>query len=148
MKRILLCSALVLGVAFVSQAQVTEQTKPSGQGKNQLNMYKDIRTGTPLSLRVDTVTGLVVNRETGRPVDFFVNAETGDTISAQGGYIVNNFLMLKDSSYTLDNTRVTQKGKQLWDVSGNKELQVDKGWKKGDKYAGKNSTDPARRDSL
>ena len=131
MKRILLCSALVLGVAFVSQAQVTEQTKPSGQGKNQLNMYKDIRTGTPLSLRVDTVTGLVVNRETGRPVDFFVNAETGDTISAQGGYIVNNFLSLKDSTYTLDNTRVTQKGKQLWDVSGNKELQVDKGWKKG-----------------
>ena len=147
MKRILLCSALILGAAFASQAQVTEQTKPSGKDKNQLNMYKDIRSGTPLSLRVDTVTGLVVNRETGRPVDFFVNAETGDTISAQGGYIVNNFLTLKDSTYTLDNTRVTTKGKQLWDVSGNKELQIDKGWQKGS-YSGKNSTDPARRDSL
>lgn len=147
MKRILLFSAFILAAGVASQAQVTEKTKPAGQDKNSMNMYKDIRTGTPLSLRVDEVTGLVVNKETGRPVDFFVNSTTGDTISAQGGYIVNNFLSLKDSTYVLDETRVNLRDKKMWDVQGNKELQIDKGWQKGSKYAGKEKY-PAKKDSM
>ncbi len=147
MKRILLFSAFILGAGIASQAQVTEKTKPTGQDKNSMNMYKDIRSGSPLSLRVDDVTGMVVNKETGRPVDFFVNSTTGDTVAAQGGYIVNNFLMLQDSTYKIDESRVTLREKKMWDVQGNKELMIDKGWQKGAKGTEK-TTDPARKDSL
>ncbi len=119
-------SGLVIGIS--ADAQVTEKTKSyPDKNKHSLNYYKDIKTGDPLNLRLDSITGLVVNKTSGIPVDFFINSQSGDTVSSQG-YIVNNMLVNKDGLYSIDDSKVSKKGKQLWDISGNTELKYDKSW--------------------
>jgi len=128
MKKLILTAVSGLMIGFCANAQITEKSKSYPEkNKQSLNYYKDIKTGDPLNLRLDSVTGLVVNKSSGMPVEFFINIQSGDTVSSQG-YVVNNMLVNKEGTYFIDETKVNKKGKQLWDVSGNKELTYDKSW--------------------
>src|SRR5690349_25174378 len=54
--------------------------------------YRDIRTGQIQNLYYDKQKNMLVDRFTGRPVGFYSNAITGDTISRFGSYKFNNYL--------------------------------------------------------
>lgn len=127
MKKLLISAGACLLISVCANAQITEKSKSADKSKMGLNHYKDIKTGDPLNLRLDSVTGIVVNKTSGLPVEFFVNTQTGDTVSAQG-YIVNNLITQTDGVYKLNDTKVTKRGKQWLDVSTNQELKYDKSW--------------------
>ncbi len=120
-------AGVIVLISVSTNAQITDKSKPTDKSKTSLNYYKDIKTGDPLNLRLDSITGMVVNKSSGLPVDFFVNTQTGDTVSSQG-YIVNNMLTQKDGVYKLNDTKVSKRGKQWMDVSTNQELKYDKAW--------------------
>lgn len=127
MKKLLISAGACLLIAVCANAQITEKSKPFDKSKMSLNHYKDIKTGDPLNLRLDSITGMVVNKNSGLPVEFFVNTQTGDTVSSQG-YIVNNMITQKDGVYKLNDSKVTKRGKQWLDISTNQELKYDKAW--------------------
>lgn len=66
--------------------------------------------------------------DSNQPVDFFINSG-GDTVSSRGFYVVNNYLMRgNDQKYSLDTTKVQMRGKKMWGVERDRELEMDKNW--------------------
>jgi len=107
----------------------------------QQGQYRDIRTGRPLTLNYNQQSRSMYNTATGKPVDFYINVSTGDTISGNG-YIVNNYLQMQpDSSYRLDTGRIRMSNNRYYMMEGGKELPMDKNWQS-------NRTGGNRRDSL
>lgn len=51
--------------------------------------YLDLNTNDYVQLKKDSSSGLMVNAETGKPVDVFVDTETNDTIYGRTGKVVN-----------------------------------------------------------
>lgn len=60
------------------------------------NAYVDLETGETVKLEKDSVTGAMINVETGKPVTLYVNKKTKDTIYGPTGAVVNNKLRLND----------------------------------------------------
>lgn len=117
----LLCSAAISQIKPTSPNPETVKTKQSG-------MYMDVKSGKPIDLRYDAATASMYNTSTNKPVEFFIN-NGGDTISAHGFYVVNNYLTMKDDEYSLDKTKTSMRAKKIWGTSTNKELEMDKNWK-------------------
>lgn len=128
MKQSIITAAFaLLCTGAIAQTNPTS-TQPAKTGDKQQGMYKDIHSGKPLDLRYDAATSTMYNRNTNKPVDFFIN-NGGDTISSHGFYVVNNYLSLKDNEYSLDKTKSSMRDKKLWGTTSNKELEQDKNWK-------------------
>jgi hypothetical protein len=51
--------------------------------------YIDPNTGSSLNLREDTATGLMVDKETGKPVSMYVDTKNDDTIYGRTGKVIN-----------------------------------------------------------
>ena len=51
--------------------------------------YIDLNTGKHISIEKDPQTGYMVNAETKKPVDIYVDTETKDTIYGHTGKIIN-----------------------------------------------------------
>lgn len=90
--------------------------------------YKNVISGELLELTYDPSSGCMYNKVTGKNVDFFINASTGDTVAGKGFYIVNLYLQKHDNVFGIDRTKVDFKGKRMWDIRLNKELKTDKGY--------------------
>jgi predicted PilT family ATPase len=71
----------ILGCAFITGIY-------SCKGDSQAR-YLDLNTGNYLDLKKDSTTGLMVNAETGKPADVYVDTETHDTIYGHTGEVVN-----------------------------------------------------------
>ena len=125
-----ICAALTLSFAVQAQVETndTRDTNPDNSTGRQ-PQYTDIRTGQPLEYRFDSASHSILDPRSGKPIDFFVNSATGDTLTGSG-YIVNNYLTREDSVYTLDKQKVETRGDKLWELNGNKELMRDKNWEK------------------
>jgi len=130
MKKLIITGAIAV-ICFSAFAQTTPHPQQPVQDRNttQPGLYFDIKTGKPVDLRYDVPTTMMYERASGKPVNFFING-SGDTISSKGFYVVNNYLSLKDSEYMIDKTKTTMRGTKLWGNTINKELDVDKNWKK------------------
>lgn len=84
-----------------TSAYLQDTTPKRSTGQNKVSMqqgqYKDIKTGKPLALSYSQMSGMMYNGATGKPIDFYINAATGDTISGYG-YVVNNYLLMQPDS--------------------------------------------------
>lgn len=110
--------------------------------------YKDITTGDPLYLVYDPQQKRVMNSRTNEPVDFYINTATGDTISGNGHYVVNNYLMKQpDNTYAIDTSMVHISNNRYWSIKDNRELKTDGSWDKNLR-SGKNRMQRSGRDSL
>lgn len=129
MKKIfLLClgigATLFTGSAIAQVNPQTQRDQPNGQQPK----YLDIATGKPIDLRYNARDNMMYDRNTNKPVDFFLNGK-GDTVSSRGFYIVNNYLIRDNDTYRLDTSKVSMKGQQMWGIQSDKELERDKSWK-------------------
>lgn len=130
MKTILICLAMGMMASDLSAQDPT---------KNKSDLFFDIESRAPFTARYDSTSRTLYNTSTGRPVDFFINSK-GDTVSARGFYIVNNYLLRNNNTFQLDNERSIWRGEKLWDSRSQSELMRDRDW---ELY-----TQPPRRDSL
>lgn len=64
------------------------------------NTYVDLESGKRLMLRFDSTTGYVVEQNTNRRVNYFVDEATMDTINARGKVINNKVIRKADGSYS------------------------------------------------
>jgi hypothetical protein len=55
--------------------------------------YIDLNTGKAVTLEKDPQTGLLVNAETKKPVEIYVDTETHDTIYGPSGKIINGYVI-------------------------------------------------------
>jgi archaellum component FlaG (FlaF/FlaG flagellin family) len=65
--------------------------------------YIDPNTGSSLNLREDTATGLMVDKETGKPVSMYVDTKNDDTIYGRTGKVINGKIRrnkAEDGKYT------------------------------------------------
>lgn len=51
--------------------------------------YTDYSTGLPFELVKDATTGLMVDKETGKPLSIYIDHATSDTINGRTGKIIN-----------------------------------------------------------
>lgn len=161
MKTVLLATAFLSAVAFISPSKFStanhpapitcfqDSTAKNRQSNMQQQQYRDIRTGRPLTLNYNQQSRMMMNTTTGQPVDFYINASTGDTISGYG-YVVNNYLMMQpDSSYRLDMSRIRSTNNRYYSIKDNKELTMDKNWPGNRREnQGQRQDQNTRRDSL
>ncbi|MES2702376.1 MAG: hypothetical protein V4649_07045 [Bacteroidota bacterium] len=67
--------------------------------------YLDLRTNKQVTVRIDTVRGLV-NTETDQPIDLVVDPAKHDTIYGQTGNVVNYYIIHEGSDYRVDETKM------------------------------------------
>lgn len=57
--------------------------------QNSGSRYLDLNTNEYVDLKKDSTSGLMVNAETGRPIEVYVDTKTHDTIYGRTGEVVN-----------------------------------------------------------
>ena len=86
--------------------------------------FMDLKTGTPLTLRRDTVTYRYVDVNTGREVSYYYDPSTRDTFDSRG-YILNNSLIMKDGNYTIDEIKVIANPDNIKIKEGDNKMKMD-----------------------
>lgn len=61
--------------------------------------YEDLNTGTAFELVKDPQTGLMVDAETGKPLNIYVDLATKDTIDGRSGKIINGMIEKIDAHF-------------------------------------------------
>jgi hypothetical protein len=65
--------------------------------------YIDLETGKTISVEKDSTAGYIINAETRKPVDIYVNTKTHDTIYGKTGEVINNHVSKHpDGRYTYE----------------------------------------------
>ena len=122
---------IIAAITFFSM-QATAQTQDStlsGRNKQQYR-YIDINTGQPIKIRYDRTQRTTYDNQSNKPVDFYVNATTGDTLYGRGQYIVNGFLLNNPrGSWSLDSSRVRISEDGIYQLSDNTMLKTEKPYK-------------------
>jgi hypothetical protein len=59
--------------------------------------YVDLNTGQEVLIEKDSVTGYALNEETRKPVRFYINTTTKDTIDGRTGEVVRRTLVKRDN---------------------------------------------------
>src|SRR5690349_15406643 len=86
----------------------------------------DPKKGTPFDLYYNAQEKMTYNRETDKPVKFYVNTNTGDTVYGGGRYIVNGFVIRGDDGiYRLDDSKVMIDGDELKIIGENGKLKIE-----------------------
>jgi hypothetical protein len=60
---------------------------------NNKDQYVDLQTGKTITVEKDSSTGYMINTETKKPVDIYVNTATHDTIYGRTGKVINNHII-------------------------------------------------------
>ncbi|PWT97036.1 MAG: hypothetical protein C5B52_14530 [Bacteroidetes bacterium] len=131
MKKFVMAAGVVILSCAVMKASAqndsTRNNSPNGNySKNfQDSAFVDLTTGQTVNVRYDKAKKMSYNAETNRPINFYVNTATGDTIYGAGRYIINNYIMKNDSgTWQLDKSKVRSDVNGLYSTSDNKLLQV------------------------
>lgn len=65
--------------------------------------YVDLNTGRGIKLEKDPQTGLMVNTETKKPVNIYVDTKTHDTIYGPSGKVINGSIVrISDGTYVYE----------------------------------------------
>ena len=70
-------------------------TSCTGKGER----YTDLNTGMAFELVKDPKTGLMVDAQTGKPLNIYVDLATKDTIDGRSGKIINGMVQKIDASF-------------------------------------------------
>ncbi len=110
--------------------------------------YIDPNTGAPVDLYYNAHEKMTYDRETDKPVDFYVNTNTGDTIYGRGRFVVNGYLIrTQDGTLKLDDSRVKVDGDEIKIKDGDTKLKIDGDemkFKKEDEYKVKREGDSVK----
>jgi len=91
---------------------------------------------------------MTYNRETDKPVKFYVNTNTGDTIYGKGRFVVNGYIVRgEDGTYKLDDAKVKIDGDEIKIKDGDSKLKIDDDemkFKKDDDYKAKSEGDSVK----
>ena len=77
-----------LGLLIAGQSCTTKQPR-----------YVDLNTETPFELVKDPQTGLMVDAQTGKPLNIYVDLATKDTIDGRTGMVINGMVQKIDNSF-------------------------------------------------
>lgn len=87
--------------------------------------YKNLQTGEKVYI-IKSESGQAIDSVSGRPVEFYVNLETKDTIYGKSGEVVNNkIIKTADGVYKLDDSKFKTDVEKLMDSGKDVKVKVD-----------------------
>ena len=89
MKKILVIITVVMGLFWTSCKQEKET-------------YVDLRSGQPVKVEKDPVTGAWLNAETKEPLYIYVDTKKNDTIYGKTGAVIDGHVVKSDEVYWFD----------------------------------------------
>jgi hypothetical protein len=151
MKRIKQVFAIAGSILVFAACQNPDQNQEAIARDNTTGSqrYVDPNTGAPVDLYYNKEEKMTYNRETDKPVDLYINTNTGDTVYGKGRYVVNGYIVRgEDGVFRLDNSRVEMDGDELKIIGQNgSKLKVDDDemkYKDGDEYKVKRDGDETK----
>ncbi len=88
--------------------------------------YEDLNSGEKVYIVKDPQTGKAIDSISGKPVEFYVDLTTKDTIYGETGMVVNNALIkTAEGTYRLDNAKIKSDGDEWKAKSGDVKIKVD-----------------------
>lgn len=126
MKQIVAIAASVMVFAACQDTNQNQEPIATDKTETGSQRYVDPNTGAPVDLYYNTSEKVTYNRENDKPVEFYVNTNTGDTVYGKGRFIVNGYLIREeDGSYSLDDKKVEIDGDELKIKGENSKLKID-----------------------
>jgi hypothetical protein len=147
MKRIKQVVAIAASVMVFAACQDTNDNQDQDRIANENaevknTHYVDLNTGAPVDLYYDADSRTTYNRDNDRPVEFYINTNTGDTVYGKGRFVVNGYLIREDDgSFSFDDTKVKVDGDELKIKGEDFKLKID-----GDEMKFKNGDYKEKRD--
>ncbi len=125
----------VIGIAFYGSSQgyinadktfayqaSTSDTVPANV------VYRDLQTGDSIELFYNNRERKAYNLKDKKPVNFYVNELTGDTVYGRGRIIVNGYLVNDGGTWGWDTTRVkVEPDGEIKIKDGDKKVKLDEG---------------------
>jgi hypothetical protein len=90
--------------------------------------YIDPNTGSSLNLREDTATGLMVDKESGKPVSMYVDTKNDGTIYGRTGKVINGKIRrnkAEDGKYTYVYTDDEDNDRKVKNEDGESKIKSD-----------------------
>lgn len=128
MKRIKQVFAIAGSVLVIASCQNPDQREEpiANEGKTGSQRYIDPNTGAPVDLYYNAHEKMTYNKENDKPVDFYVNTNTGDTIYGKGRFVVNGYLIRTgEGTFALDETKVRVDGDDIIIKDNDSKLKID-----------------------
>ena len=132
MKRIKQALAIAGSVLVIASCQNPDQTDNRIEKENDnatsttSQRYVDPNTGAPVDLYYNAHEKMTYNRETDKPVQFYVNTNTGDTVYGRGRYVVNGYIIRgEDGMFRLDDAKVEVDDDEIKIKGENGKLKID-----------------------
>lgn len=92
---------------------------------NNDSKYKNLQTGEKVYI-IKSETGQAIDSVSGKPVEFYVNTETRDTIYGETGEVVNDkIIKTGDGVYKLDQSKFKTDVEQLLESGDDVKVKVD-----------------------
>jgi hypothetical protein len=94
--------------------------------------YIDLNTGKHISIEKDPQTGYIVNAETKKPVDIYVDTETKDTIYGRNGKVINE-KVVKTGDGVYEYNEITERKDNAGEIKikdGDTKIKIEDGEKK------------------
>ncbi|MEO5912055.1 MAG: hypothetical protein ABIP95_14285 [Pelobium sp.] len=92
--------------------------------KNNDAKYENLATGEKVYIIKDNDMGKAIDSISGKPVRFYVNLETKDTINGETGLVVNNQIVKTDDGYEMAKSDL-QKEIDEMKAQGDVKIKVD-----------------------
>jgi len=83
--------------------------------------YLDLSTNQPVDLQKDDSTGLMIAADNGKPVEFYVDTKTHDTVHAKTGKVVNGHI----AQTTTGTWEIKDDGDEYKAVSGDTKIKSE-----------------------
>ena len=88
--------------------------------------YLDLTTGQSIDIWYDAAGMRTLNKQTGGPVEFYVNKNTNDTVFGRGKFVVNGYVIKgDDGKWKLNDGKVKVDGDELKIKVGDQKLKID-----------------------
>jgi hypothetical protein len=94
-----------------SSTTTTESSSTNAAGTPAVQVhYVDLSTGSDVTVEKDAETGVYMNTETHKPIDFYFDPGTSDTFDTRGRIV--NMAIIRDNTgnYTIDESKVKIQG--------------------------------------
>ncbi len=92
---------------------------------NNDSKYKNLQTGEKVYI-IKSESGAAIDSVSGKPVEFYVNTETQDTIYGETGVVVNNkVIKTGDGVYKLDESKFKTDVEKLLESGDDVKVKVD-----------------------
>lgn len=111
---------VVAGLALLSTSALVMVSCSNSDSK-----YKNLQTGEKVYI-IKSEEGQAIDSVSGKPVEFYVNTETKDTIYGETGELVNNkIIKTSDGVYKLDESKFKTDVENLIESGENVKVKVD-----------------------